>query len=174
MKIVPIFADRLFAFHYETEPDNELSRLLKLWNDTFYLYQFIKENKEDIPKRKPVPTLINQIIDDGNKIDETLYKLSKNKDETLEEFFKPLNNQEYRVLELSKRKGRKNYLRLYAIRIDINCYVITGGAIKFTHLMKDRAHTEKELRKIDQCRDYLKDNGIIDADSFYEFLNEKL
>jgi hypothetical protein len=174
MKIVPIFADRLFAFHYETEPDNELSRLLKLWNDTFYLYQFIKENKEDIPKRKQVPTLINQIIDDGNKIDETLYKLSKNKDETLEEFFKPLNNQEYRVLELSKRKGRKNYLRLYAIRIDINCYVITGGAIKFTHLMKDRAHTEKELRKIDQCRDYLKDNGIIDADSFYEFLNEKL
>ena len=68
MKIVPIFADRLFAFHYESEPDNELSRLLKLWNDTFYLYQFIKENEEDIPKRKPVPTLINQIIDDGNKI----------------------------------------------------------------------------------------------------------
>jgi hypothetical protein len=26
---------------------------------------------------------------------------------------------------------------------------------------------------MDRCRDYLKDNGVFDADSFYEFLNEQ-
>ena len=59
MKIVPIFADKLFAFHYENETADELSRLLNLWNDTFYLYQFIKENEQDIPVTKPISALIN-------------------------------------------------------------------------------------------------------------------
>ena len=71
-----------------------------------------------------------------------------------------------------RQKGRKNYLRIYALRIDKNCFVITGGAIKFTHLMQDRKHTQLELNKIEMCRNYLKENGIIDADSFYEFLNQ--
>jgi hypothetical protein len=38
---------------------------------------------------------------------------------------------------------------------------------------KDRPHTQKEMQKMDRCRDYLKDNGVFDADSFYEFLNEQ-
>jgi hypothetical protein len=78
----------------------------------------------------------------------------------LEEFFKPLDNQEYHIVELSKQKGRKNYLRLFAIKIDYHCFVI-------------RPHTQKEMQKMDRCRDYLKDNGVFDADSFYEFLNEQ-
>lgn len=73
---------------------------------------------------------------------------------------------------LSKQKGRKNYLRIYAIRIDENCFVITGGTIKFHHLNKDRQHTQKEMDKINACRDYLKANKVMDADSFYEFINE--
>ena len=62
---------------------------------------------------------------------------------------------------------------IVAIKIDNNCFVITGGAIKFHHLNKDRPHTQKEMQKINRCRDYLKDNGVFDADSFYEFLNEQ-
>lgn len=34
MKIVDIFAGQLYAFHYENEEDNELTRLLSLWRDT--------------------------------------------------------------------------------------------------------------------------------------------
>lgn len=34
MKIVRIFAEKLFAFKYQNEADNELRRLLTLWNDT--------------------------------------------------------------------------------------------------------------------------------------------
>jgi len=40
--------------------------------------------------------------------------------------------------------------------------------------MKDRAHTKQELIKINKCRDYLKENHVLDAESFYEFINEVL
>lgn len=172
MKIVSIFGHKLFAFRYPTETDNELSRILKEWNDTYYLYNFISNNKGDIPKNKNIAELVNQLIEDANEIDETLIMLSKNKTKKLEAFFKPLDNQEYRIVTLSKQKGRKNYLRIYAIRIDENCFVITGGTIKFQHLNKDRLHTQKEMDKINACRDYLKANKVMDADSFYEFINE--
>lgn len=173
MKIVRIFADQLFAFRYGNKADNELRRLLNQWNDTTNLYQFVTKHKADVPKNVPVQILINQLIDNANDIDDTLNEILTDTTRSLEEFFKPLYNQEYHIVELSKQKGRKNYLRLYAIRIDKNCFVITGGAIKFHHLNNQRLHTQKEMEKIDKCRDYLKDNGVFDADSFYEFLNEQ-
>lgn len=173
MKIVRIFADQLFAFEYNNEADNELRRLLTLWNDTAHLYQFVTQHKADAPQNVPMPTLINQLIANANDIDDTLNEISTYPDRNLEEFFKPLDNQEYHIVELSKQKGRKNYLRLYAIRIDKSCFVVTGGAIKFHQLNKDRPHTQMEMKKIEKCRDYLKDKNVFDADSFYEFLKEQ-
>jgi len=29
------------------------------------------------------------------------------------------------------------------------------------------------MKKMDSCRDYLKDNDVFDADSFYEFFKEQ-
>lgn len=73
------------------------------------------------------------------------------------------------------QKGRQNCLRLYAIKIDEETFVITGGAIKLPlhHLMEDRDHTIKELQKIKKAQDYLRANQIFDEDSFFEFLNNK-
>lgn len=173
MKIVRIFADQLFAFHYKKEADNELRRLLTLWNDIAYLFRFVTEHKADVPNNVTIQTLINQLIDNANEIDDILNEISTDSDRNMEEFFKPLDNQEFRIVVLSKQKGRKSYLRLYAIKIDTNCFIITGGAIKFHHLNKDRPHTQKEMNKLDNCRDFLKDNGVFDADSFYEFLKEQ-
>ncbi|RYM33307.1 hypothetical protein ERX46_10205 [Brumimicrobium glaciale] len=173
MKIVTIFEDQLFVFHYKDEEENEFRRLLKQWNDTTYLYQFIIQNKIDIPKGVSIQNLISELIENANDIDDILYEISTNTKKILEEFFKPLDNQEYRIVELSKQKGRKNYLRLYAIRIDENCFILTGGTIKFHHLNKDRWHTQKEMDKINKCRDFLKDNSVFDADSYYEFINEQ-
>lgn len=173
MRIVRIFVNQLFAFHYENEKMNELRRLLTLWNDTAHLYEFVTQQKADVPQNVPILALVNQLIDNANDIDNTLNEISTNADRSLAEFFKPLDNKEYHIVELSKQKGRKNYLRLYAIRIDNNCFVMTGGAIKFHHLNKDRPHTQKEMQKIDKCREYLKDNSVFDADSFFEFLKEQ-
>ncbi len=171
MKIVNIFDKKLYAFHYDDEEENELKRLLSLWNDVYYLYDFLIKNKQDIGKQS-IEELINIISNDAEKIDDLLYELSSS--DNLESFFKQLHNQEYQShIQLSKRKGRKSYLRLYALKIDKNCFIITGGAIKLTQLMEEREHTQKELIKLNKCRDYLKENEVFDSDSFYEFLTEE-
>ncbi|MEO7174955.1 MAG: hypothetical protein ABIV51_03880 [Saprospiraceae bacterium] len=173
MKIVSIFEEKLFAFHYDNEVDNELRRLLKLWNDYTYLYQFVTEFKSDAPLYLSAGSLINQIVESAIEIDIILNEIAGSRKKKLEDFFRHLENLEYRLVELSKQKGKKSVLRIYAIRIDENCFVVTGGAIKFHHLNKDRWHTQREMDKLDKCRSFLQANGVIDADSFNEFLIEE-
>lgn len=173
MKIVSIFAGKLFSFHFPDESENELKRILSLWRDSEFLEQFYYENKGDL-KGISYETFSQNIIDDANQLDDTLYNLSQNESSDYDVFFKQLNNQEYQFKLLSKRKGRINDLRLYALKIDANCYVITGGAIKLTHLMEDRPHTLNERTKLDKCCRYLNDQGIFDSESFFEFILENL
>lgn len=109
MKIVRIFADQLFSFHYADEKMNELRRLLTLWNDTAYLQEFVTNNKSDISHNASISALVFQLIKNANDIDDTLNDISKDQGRSLEEFFKPLDNQEYQTVELSKQKGRKNF-----------------------------------------------------------------
>ncbi|MGO1596745.1 MAG: hypothetical protein ACTHXT_08600 [Sphingobacterium sp.] len=172
MKIVNIFVHRLFAFQYGGETDNEYDRLMDLWASAEYVYEFVKANKDDIPENKSVKKVSEQILDDAILIDETLIEITESVGRTLSQFFKPLHNQEYKVKVLSLQKGRESYLRMYAIRIDEDTFVITGGAIKFHHLMENRAHTKDELQKLSVAKDYLKNKGIFDEESFFEFLNE--
>ncbi|NVO09332.1 MAG: hypothetical protein HXX16_05145 [Bacteroidales bacterium] len=172
MKIVSIFTVKLFSFHYPGEKLNELRRLLNCWNDTEYIYNFLKENKSDI-QNKTIEELAELIIYDAHEIDISLHKLSKSDSITFESFFKPLDNKEYSLQLLSPQKGRRHCLRIYALKIDANCFVITGGAIKLNHLMEDREHTQKELQKIKKCQQFLKNNSIHDSESFYEFIIEQ-
>jgi hypothetical protein len=75
--------------------------------------------------------------------------------------FKPLNNFEYAITAYQKSKARirKGWLRLYAIRLAENCYLVTGGAINLTLDMK-RAHLQNELNRLEQAKLFLRSNGI--------------
>lgn len=174
MKIVAIFAHRLFAFHYNGEANNEYDRLLDLWTDTEYVWSFLNENKRDIPKDKTQRQFVEYISQDAINIDEQLIRITETTDQLLSYFFKPLHNNEYEFKILSLQKGRQHCLRLYAIKIDEDTFVITGGAIKLPlhHLMEDREHTRVELQKLERAKSYLRENGVFDQDSFFELLNE--
>lgn len=177
MEIDCIFAPSLFAFRYEDEMDNEYDRLMYLWDDVEYIFEFLKNNREDIPKDRSIEQLADWIVEDAIKIDEKLIEITESTDKTLSYFFQPLHNQEYKikVLSLQKgKKGRKSCLRIYAIKISENIFVITGGAIKLPlhHLMEDREHTLEELKKLEKTKNFLKSKGVFDDDSFFEFINE--
>ncbi len=49
-------------------------------------------------------------------------------------------------------------------------YIITGGAIKLTDNMEERPHTLAQLKKLDSCRQYLKELGAIDEEGVIELL----
>lgn len=82
--------------------------------------------------------------------------------------FKPLNPGDYRLLEFQKSKAygtiRKSWLRIYAIRINAETYIITGGAIKLTRTMQERPHTNDQLKRLTQVRDYLIREGFDETD----------
>ena len=86
----------------------------------------------------------------------------------LEEVFRQLDNLQFQNETLGKNKAKASWLRLYALRVDRNVYIITGGAIKLTQLMQEREHTNHELEKIAICRDYLLSQGIVDVDGVIE------
>lgn len=98
--------------------------------------------------------------------------------EDLDGLFHPLSYFDKRETELTREKARNwdrdrhaSWLRVYAIRVEKDVFIITGGAIKLTHEMQDRPHTQLELEKMNQCKDYLKELGIVDQEGFIDYIN---
>ncbi len=170
MKIVSTFVEGLYAFRYDGQWLDELERLFEEWSDIEYLETFFEQYENDLFYFKlDIDGAISGTITESIKLRNFLFEISKRKSLTLDEVFKPLDNLEYRVITLSKQKTSRRWLRLYAIKIDVNHYVITGGAIKLTHKMQERGHTQRELNKLEKCKSYLKFNNVFDTDSFNEF-----
>jgi hypothetical protein len=166
MKIVTIFADQLYAFHYMGEAENEYDRLMEQWTDVSYLRAYAKQNKI-----ADVTNFAHEIRQDAEYIDDLIESIAR-QNHKLESFFKPLYNLEMGVKFLSLQKGRRYKLRIYAIKIDENLFVITGGAIKITLLMDDHPDTQLEKVKLNQAKDYFKKQQVFDKDSFYELLTD--
>ncbi|MGJ8550578.1 hypothetical protein [Winogradskyella wichelsiae] len=168
MKIIDTFVPCLFAFKYTDDLPDELERVFDDWEDPVFLNDFFEENENEISIT--IEEAIVKVKSEAVFLRNKLLELANSSPNQLNELFKNLNNNEYTAKELSQQKARNRWLRLYAIKIDENNYVITGGAIKFDnqHLMQHNPHTNKELIKINKCRDYLKEQGVYDADSFQE------
>ncbi len=172
MRIVRIFATRLNAFQYDTEDFDEVKRLFQHWQDPEFLEDFFYKNSGDLPFFNSI-SIENAIIStkaEAIRLESELKRLSESQSESLDNIFIPLDKYLDNDLTRSKAKGdrQKSWLRLYALKIDSNVYVVTGGTIKLTKKMQDREHTNKELQKIERCRDYLHEQGITDIDGFKE------
>lgn len=168
MKIVDIFAEQLYAFHYQNEEDNEFDRLMDNWTDVNYLRTYAKENNIE-----NINQFVRNKLKDAEQIQDLLEEITTN-NEPLEYYFRPLFDTEQRVKILSLQKGKigKNGLRLYAIKIDENLFVITGGAIKMSQTMQGHPDSNQELEKIKKAKLLLQNNEVIDSDSFYELIKE--
>lgn len=152
---------------------NAYQAIFDNWNDPEYMYQFCSENLPDIQMKFgyviDAETAANELMDEAEMLKELLYNLAtKHQPETnLQRLFRPLDNRDVNltVLQLSKGsvKGRRNNhpkLRIYAIRISENTYVVTGGAIKLTNLMQEKEHTQMELDKLKRGKAWLRSEGI--------------
>jgi hypothetical protein len=189
MKLKHIFGPRgskdegVWAIKYDDLPEDELTFIFELWQDTEYMYKYCDNNLELIQAayEKPLSNAIRAhlLIEEAEELLEKLIDLATKPTfkPHLQELFKPLNNSESNltILQLSKgsiknRHIRNPKLRLYAIRIAGNAYVVTGGAIKLTDTMAEGVDTSKQLERLKMVRDWLKNNDI----SFPEDLNELL
>lgn len=168
---------RLWAVRYEGKEENALYMAFAQWSDVEWLRSFFVENKKDLEtyfKVTDVNAAIYDTLEDNDRLQCLILDLSPDTD--LEKMFKPLDNNQTAALMLDKEKarldrngGHLSWLRLYAIRLEKGAFIITGGAIKLTYKMPERTHTLQELVKMEQVRNFLLEEGIVDRDSFMDY-----
>lgn len=184
MKIISIFAivkDSLLAVRFDSQKSDEFSVLFNKWNDVEYLEAFFEKNKEDLNSgfygTISVEEAVLRTIAEAKKIEAYIKNIAEigktNPYRTLQDLvFTPLSKSDTSIEHLkSKSYGNqdKTWLRIYAIEIASNLYVVSGGAIKLTKTMNAREHLIQELRKLDVVIDYLKEIGFEKKED-YEFI----
>ena len=175
MKIISTFAvveDSLFSVQYESETIHEFAKCFELWNDPIYLREFFEQHIEDLSNPFWNGVTIEQAIiktrDDAKTLEEDLLYIAETgkteRLETLSTLFEPLSKGIIEEYEKDKAKGlrKPSWLRIYAIRIEANYYVISGGAIKLTPTMNETKHLLLELEKLEFTRNYLLDDDTDD------------
>lgn len=175
MKIVRIFVedgreDGLWSVHLEGRMQNEFEHFFDLMNNVEYLYHFFEKNKPDLMAgyfgKLTTEEAVLRTLDEVEEIEDALYNFTEGgfagNGNCLQHLFKPLNNYEYAICSHQKSKARvkKGWLRMYAIRLAPNCYLVTGGAIKLTCDMKP-TYLQHELTKLEKVKTFLKSNDII-------------
>lgn len=179
MEIIRIFDNEdqaLYAIRYDDEESDEFLRLFRAWQDVEYLENFFETNKQDLSKnykKISVKQAVLKTLNDAGKLNKEIYKIRKgNGTKKLSDLFKPLDNITYKPDEPEKTKAygilENSWLRLYAIKIDEDYFLVTGGTIKLTRTMQEREHTQRQLDNLTRCYDYLKGLGIMDIDGLKE------
>jgi len=152
--------DRLWAVAFTDTKKNAIDELQENWSDVLWLESFFEANKSDLLR----PFYDNISIEDAIIItqdegDELIKKIRKIDGNKLDSMFLPLDDRSISITDFEKLKAKgseqKSWLRIYAVKY-LDGYIITGGAIKLTHQMEGREHTQRELQKLDRVRDGLK------------------
>jgi hypothetical protein len=181
MKIDTIFAlvkDKLLSVQFEPNDCDEFTLAFRNWNDTEYLEAFFENNKKDLQSgfygTISIEEAIFSTIDDATVFEEKIRQVAKigkfqTEDSLQDLVFNPLhkNDQSYK-LQQSKAYGiqDKSWLRIYAVRISPECFVVSGSAIKLTATMAERNHTAIELEKLKITAAYLKENDLLGEEDF--------
>ena len=190
LKFVVIFAEKdrrmrfedvihngkLWAVVYDGDEQDILTKTFANWLDYGFLEDFFSRNAKDLEEYFHITNLDQAIYDTiADAASLSCLILDIRPDANLDTLFRPLENHRIQEMLLSREKAKggrttthNSWLRIYAIKLEKGIYLITGGAIKLTHLMAEREHTLNELKKMEMVRNYLLENGIVDADGIKE------
>ena len=167
---------RLWAVRFDNDKDNALQKVLSQWTDAEWLADFFTQNFDDLISYFRITNIedaIYQTMEDRDELACIIMDISP--DANLDHFFRPLDNNQTGEMLLEKDKGRphrRSWLRLYAIKLNVGIYIITGGAIKLTRTMQEREHTLQELERMEKVRNFLLREGVFDEDSFNDYQKE--
>ena len=179
MRFEALTADEaLWAVVYDGEEQNAFDLTFDKWFDAKWLRDFFEEHLNDLKSFFKITDIDRAIFDTLSEAN-SLQCLILDMRTSLEDLFRPL--EPYRTAEMTlgreKAKGRSrthaSWLRLYAVKLQPNRYIITGGAIKLTATMQEREHTLEELKKLNKVRDHLLSDGVIDYDGFKTMINDQ-
>lgn len=159
---------------------DEFTKWRRLWQDPSFLSDFYCNHIEYF--REPFWAGIDEerfVMDAIASAPEIFRNLEAalQKDD-LENLFQPLSPQDERQADYTSIRVKSKFgciqnhfaFRIYAVKVDDGCYVITGGAIKITRGMSEAPHTKIELDKLNYVHDALLEEGLTDKVSFLDYI----
>lgn len=168
--IFVVVKDRLYSVQYDIHDTHEWRRLLELWQNADYLRRFFEIYQDDLLhgyyKDFTIDDAILKTQQEAVLMEKKIIHIAQNPEKTLSSIFKPLYNDTSKVLDYEMDKAKNHWLRIYAIRIDQDLFVVSGGGIKLTKTMNEREHLLEELKKLAITQNYLRDDDSDNLDIF--------
>lgn len=182
MEIVEIFKDWLYSINFDENDLTEYHRVFREWHDLDYLVDFFTTHKSYIDTdfwrnsgldpNNPEKSAA-RVIEEADHLESYIRELVKNCNNgdspDFDEYFHFLGGK-YKCLwslEPVKSYGTSipSLLRLYAIKLDSNCYLIVYGGIKLgSTIQNSPVLKDNVFQKIDSVIRFLKANGITDSE----------
>ena len=175
MDIVTIYEGHLYSIQYDENDENEFDRLFDEWNDVEAVLQFMVQHKAFL-KNKIWSRVVEpedaarQVLNEAeyleNRVDELNENTIKGKIPDFDSHFKyldgPVYYSEWKQTPMkSYGNGRPSFLRIYAIKLEPNVYVVTGGGIKLADSIQNSPDLQDHVFcNIKMVRDWLKRCGI--------------
>lgn len=177
MEIVPIFEPHLYSIWFDNEKEDEYHRLVHYWMDSSAMMEFFTANENYLKtgfwNMCNTPEKATQrVLNDASRWRKNIKKLNENSENgkipDLDQYFKEFGGKYLYISYATVAKGygmeSPSFLRIYAIRMGSNVYLITGGGIKLNNAIQNSPELDKELKKIDHVIQFLKEKGICDKD----------
>lgn len=183
MNIIDIFAGTLFSIQFDEDGVPEYHRVFNEWRDLDFLVDFFTKYRDhvDTPFWRSAgldpdtPELTaKRVISEADILEPLLRKLAYNAADgtkpDLDSHFQRLGGKKYDclwILEPQKSYGplSPSLIRLYAIKIDSNCYLIVHGGIKLGHSIQDSPVLKDIVfKKIDYVLNFLRASGILSSE----------
>lgn len=175
MEIEEIYKPYIYSIKYNGQELSEFDRLFDAWNDITEVVEFMQAHQaylnDPVWCEQYTPTsAARKVRDEAIELEDLFYNLCKNTDQgktpDFDSHFKFLGGK-YQVYEYIPMKsygtGRPSFLRMYAIKLKNNLYVITGGGIKLADTIQDSPDLQNHvIQNIDKVRAWLIQNGIMD------------
>ena len=157
----------------DNDLEDEYARFLREGRDIDLLEDFFQRNWNDVEfgfhraKANDLFEAIERTVVDVVDINDIIRRSEAGEECDLSQFFRPLDNTEYRnAYRLSKGYQGGSWVRLYAVRLQPNLFVISGWSIKLTKNNNDRDHTKHEIVKIGMVNAFLEENCLEYSEDF--------
>ncbi len=153
------------------------------WNEVGFLVEFFRQNAQYLKQpfwheQYPEPEdAAKGVIIDAIALEKHLEQLTDNVKAgdvpDFETYFKPLGGKylyEWNIIPMKGYgMGKPTFIRLYAIRIQENCFLIAYGGLKLADTIQNSPGLDTEVfRRIDYTLAYMKREGITDSDDLKE------
>jgi len=154
----------LYAVHWEGDDDHCFNEMLNKYTDAEWLKVYFKDNKGFIvPGPNSGKYLEDMVYDTIDGIGEMSESIDKGDLDDLDGLFIPLGGNKANYYYAAKKyKGGTHFqwIRIYAIKDDQDCYFITGYACKFSQSMQGHDDTANELKKLQIADSFIKTNKL--------------